>query len=596
MKSLINKPLLIEQLKRFWLISALSFVAYLLTVIVPLLNARPSNQHFMIRDILSMQHPMLIVAIVIVPFCVVMALSTFHFNGTSALAFYSFPITKKQLFLTNFATGTILLILPLILMSIFLLIPIYTPSTTHNWANDMLPPTPGTIINTFPVVTRFFIRMAISFIFYFGVFTLAASVAGNRVISILLCMILPFIPTALLALVLGAASLYIFGVSDMHFDQLMTSTISYTNPLAWSVSRTPFSISYYIVYIAIAIALFCIAYVCSYSRKLERTGDSVVFIALKNVLVFLLSILGMIAMGAFIMYLTNSRIGLYFGFMLGFVLAYFIAQMIAEKTFNIKHKAKTLLPYSIIILGLYTVMLIITNFGMGFYVTRIPDMENIAEVSLMRQWNWQSQWEERDWVSNEEIIARTRAAHREILDNRGYLRRVFWNDLTDNRRHIQRFDITYRLENGNLVRRQYRVSNAFMERHGLTALQNDPIVRLARYTLLNTPAEIDNIRLEFTSNNERTGFPPIRGQAQLESLLQAIKADYILHIYEANQNLNRSGGQFISFTIDIEPIPGALITNEFNSFRSSRWNEHIRLVTTRDRNIYTWLEEHGYLR
>jgi len=596
MKSLINKPLLIEQLKRFWLIGALSFLAYLLTVIVPLLSARPSNQHFMIRDILSMQHPMLIIAIVVVPFCVVMALNTFHFNGTSALAFYSFPITKKQLFLTNFATGAILLLLPLIVLSIFLLVPIYAPSTTHNWANNVLPPTPGTIINTFPVVTGFFVRMAISFIFYFGVFTLAASVAGNRVISILLCMILPFIPTALLALVLGAASLYIFGVSDMHFDQLMTSTISYTNPLAWSVSRVSLSISYYIVYIAVAIALFGLAYVCSHSRKLERTGDSVVFIPLKNVLVFLLSIVGMIAMGAFIMYLTNSRIGLYFGFMLGFVLAYFIAQMIAEKAFNIKHKAKTLLPYSIIILGLYTVMLIITNFGMGFYVNRIPDIENITEVSLMRQWNWQSQWEERDWVSNEEIIARTRAAHQEILDNRGYLRRVFWNDLTDNRRHIQRFDITYRLENGNLVRRQYRVSNGFMERHGLTALQNDPIVRLARYTLLNTPAEIDNIRLEFTSNNERTGFPPIRGQAQLESLLQAIKADYILHIYEANQNLNRSGGQFISFTIDIEPIPGTLVTNEFNSFRSSRWNEHIRLVTTRDRNIYTWLEEHGYLR
>ena len=631
MKSLINITLLKEQLRRFWAIGAVSMLAYILAVVMVLFmdsgRDQTSQGRFML-DILSMRHPILIAMLAIIPFCVVMALYPYHFSGRATTTFYTFPITKRQLFWTNFATGTILLLLPLLVLCIMLLVPIhYTPSQHIPWGAltaepshfnfplALFPNAPlevGSVINTIPRVTGFFVRMAIGFMFYFGMFKLAVSVSGNRVISVLLCGALPLVPMAVHGLIWAIGNVYVFGLSSAIVANHVSATASLTNPLAWLDiinGNNPIIRDFvanglrwvYVLYIAIAVAMFVIAHVCSCIRKHERTGDSVVFTTLKNVLVFVLSMLGMIAMGLFLMAIFQSRFMLYVGYIFGFVIAYFIAQMIAEKALNVLHKVKSLLPFGATMLGLYIAMLLITGFGMGFYTNRVPAQTNIAAISI-QQWNTRP-----TFIDNDVIIARTIEVHNQILNNRSYLRRVHWNSITGVRWQHSQIHVSYLLHDGTEIHRTYRASHDFMERSGANSLLAEPLVLLSRHQVLLMPEVVDSIAVNIWPQDSRSAsrgihfsIPDIRGAEAIASLIEAIKTDYIR---EAERNLgilHRNGmAQAHSDAEDNEAFYHISFNFSLNAnanrvigWHISRW---ISLSTTRDGAVMQWLEDRGYL-
>jgi len=617
MKSLINPILLKEQLRRFWVIGAAFLLLYILTVILFLINAGTSHdgaaQARLMVTILSMQHPMLVAAMVLAPFCVVMALYPYYFSGTATTTFHTFPITKRQLFLTNLAAGAILLILPVLILSVMLLVPvsfgptfgaIRTTVPRSLRAPAMLFPNGEILqfetVNTFPRVFGFFMRMSVGMMFYFGVFKLAVSVSGSRVISVLLCGAFPFVPLALHGLVRAIGNVYVFGISDANLGNHMTAIASITNPVTWmgiidesrSFTNVIFSnlIPNHLIYIAITVVLFAGAYMCARRRKHERTGDSVVFTSLKNVLVFAVSMLGMIAMGLFFLALAQSRFMLYVGFVIGFILAYLIAQMIAEKTFNIKHKLRALFLFGGIMFAAYILMLTITTFGIGFYVNRVPAQANIAGVAVQHGRDFH-------FVSDADIIARTREVHNEILNNRTYLRRVFWYNATGISRGRTIIHIAYLLENGLVVNRQYYVSQNFMQRSGIEDLMQEPQMLLARYRLLHTPEAIYNIRMDFSPQGgvERNNIRDIIVREDIESLAEAIKVDYIRNV-ERNRGVINVGQWelFYRVSVRINPDPDSDFSFYSWSTPPSR-STTMFIMVTRDGAIMQWLAERGYL-
>ena len=228
--NLINTPLLKEQLRRFSVIGVAGIILYLFAIIVPLISEGSrdgSGQERFLIIVMSMQNPMQIIWMVLAPFCVVMALYTYNFSRRVTSAFYTFPITKRQLFWTNFVTGTILMLLPLLILCISLLVPIYySPHPYYQpqqafysggsfWSGVSFPVTifpadglaPGATINSFGRIAAFFVRSAVGTMFYFSLFLVAISVAGNRVVSVLMCAALPFIPIGLHGLLSGVGHL-----------------------------------------------------------------------------------------------------------------------------------------------------------------------------------------------------------------------------------------------------------------------------------------------------------------------------------------------------------------------------------------------------
>ncbi|MCL2286677.1 MAG: hypothetical protein FWC32_10000 [Firmicutes bacterium] len=618
MKSLINTALLQEQLKRFWVIAVVPMLIYLLSIVVPLHNAGhntigPQQSRFML-NILTMGYPTIIFAMVLVPFCVAMALYPYNFNSTATSAFYTFPVTKRQLFWTNFAAGAILILLPLLVLSLILLVPIYFnpgyqfsywEGVQSSWRNVHLPHTlfpndlaEGAVMNTFRQMAGFFARAAIGFMFYYGVFLIAVNVAGNRVVSVLLCGALPFIPVAVHGLFWGIGMLYVFGTSGVDSGRQIVETLLLTNPVIWMVviggqmrrflglffirgGGQSGLMLYYIFYTVSTAVFLAIAYVCSCKRKLERTGDSVVFTSLKNVLVFILSMAGMVMMGIFGIHLLESRFGMYLGGIIGFVLFYFIAQMIAEKSFNVVgQKAKSLIYFGGTIIGIYLVMFIVTTFGMGFYVNRVPARAEIEGVALQR-WNYRVVP-----ITEPEIIDRTIEIHNTILDNRGYLRRLFWQNIRADIDH-RNFEIAYRLTDGTYIHRRYIVSTRFRRQHGIDDLFREPSVILANYPGLQRPEIIESVNITFDvregevwSHHNKV----IIDQQLISSLIEAIKADYLTQL--ARRSTDSAGN--VDTHDEVRWFGFSLRTYEQGRFDSC-W---VSLDAVRVGRVIQWLDGH----
>jgi len=620
MKSPINIPLLKEQLKRFWVIGVVPMLIYLLAVVIPLHNVNnPWNeaaQSNMMVSILSIAHPALLIMMVLAPFCAAMALYPYNFNGTATSTFYTFPVTKRQLFWTNFLAGKILIILPVLVLSLILLVPIYFnpdmqtsihDGETFYWSHVTLPLmlfpewlAEGDVINTFGLVAGFFARMAIGVMFYFMVFLVAVSVAGNRVIAVLLSGALPFVAVAVHILALVTGALYVFGMSDATIQNYLLRTLVYTNPVLLFQVISPavggvarhngiiegtegFSlISFVVIYIAIAVILLVVAYVCSLIRKHERTGDSIVFTALKNVLVFMLSMAGMIGGAIFMMIIFTNRAGWYIGAVLGFVLVYFIAQMIAEKSFNIfAQKAKPLIYFGGIMICIYVAMVLFTTFGMGFYMNRVPQDVDVHGVSFQHQWG-------RDVtavVTDNEIIARAIDIHNEILSHRSYLRRAQWDSMSGGLNN-QSFPITYILQDGTRIYRMYTLSHAFMERYNIHDLLSEPAVLLAREPFFQNPERRSSINMTILFWDEGDIFVYVSGQGRIASLLEAVKEDYLRDL--TRQDDFRDWGpnmqpSWVNLNAQLHPQ---------ESIWQSTWMS-IRLFE--DGAVVDWLQEQGYI-
>jgi len=601
MKSLINTTLFKEQLRRFWIIGAVFALAYLLTIIIPLYNTSPhwadnAPQVRQLVNILSWNNAIIATAMILVPFCIVMALYPYNFNGKAVSKFFTLPVTRRQIFCTNFAVGAVLTLLPLLVLCLMLLIPIrldwdinsrnmlggsWVHFPQHLFPNGV---EPGELVNTPWQVLTFFARTSIGFMFYLAVLMLAVSLSGNRVISVLLCVFVPFLPVLIYMFGSMAAVMYIFGIGDVFLDAIITDILRLSNPLALAGNGGPWW--WFTWYVVLAALLYGGAYLCSIKRKHERAGDSVVFAGFKVACVFTLSLLGMVAMGMFLMVMSNSRVGLYIGYVLGFVLMYFIAQMIAEKSFNVKHKAKAVLKYAGIIAAVYIGFMLFATFGMPYYVNRVPTPSRVVGVQFGHSWEAQS----RVFVHDEDVIAQVIDVHHEILNNRSYLRRVFWGSATDNNigRNTRNITIVYLLDNGSQVQRGYLVSNDFFINSGMDDIVRMPAVQLAQHRALHRLEVVQSISITVRVDERTAVTHNIIGSAHIASLTEAIKEDFVRdveswgsswEVVETNweERIGRVSAQYSVF-------PGY----------SMYWtNVHIPLFD--GGAVYTWLNEHGFV-
>jgi len=551
----------------------------------------------MIVQILSMGHPVMMIWMVLAPFCVVMALYTYNFSGRATTAYYTFPITKRQLFWTNFAAGSALMIVPLLILCLFLRFPIfytYVPEPVNvysgSWRSNVLLPSTlfpnglehGQVINSAWRMMTFFGRNVIGLMFFYAVFLLAVSIAGNKVVSVLLCAALPFVPLAVYGLINGMSIFYVFGI---HWEVLsggLGRTVEYTLPVgAWyaviggNATHGQNIWMYSIIYSVIAAAVFALAYMCSRMRRHERTGESVVFGKFKNVMVFVLSMGGMVVMGAFMYAMFNGRVWWYIGFALGFALMFFVGQMIAEKTLNIRHKLKLLLPFGGVMIGAYLIVVLIMTVGMRPYVNRVPDTARVEAVSLSndRIWGRRS-----SFMYDAEAIARITEIHREILDNRRYLRRAANSTRFDNntgRLFGSMFPIIYRMDDGSYVMRNYFLTNEFARRVGIQELHDSPAFRIASHFGLQNPEYVRNITFEFRGDTRSMAFVHAGSRPDvIQTVLDAVSAEYYAYLNDSR----RFGRGWVSVSVTIAVEHGNNSWDDWISFMMPADGELMQLL------------------
>jgi hypothetical protein len=537
MNRVISGTILKEQLKRFWPLMLICMFGYFLFVIIPVYIHEGGRNAYLsagaLLEVLSMRNPTMLLATVLVPFGVVFALFSFLFGERAESGFAKLASSKNQLFWTNTFAGVILIIVPLIVLCGLLMISVRFPATFGGNEPLYYPAemfrqqlTANSLINTFPVILTFFVRLVVSFMFFFTLFLAVVTVCGNGVFAAVLCAVLPFVPTLFYRIGRVIPSLYVFGYDSLSAP-LTTNLWSYTNPLAWiwesginaiaytfrlaevSAPLPPTAMSltnpltwflnwgresqvlYIIVYCAIILALIIIANLCFMLRKPENTREVIVFRPLKYLFIFTFSVIGMFATGGFVIRFLTGRWFFYYGLVLGFIISFFIALIIVEKSFRIRGKIKWLLPSIGSAAILFGLMLLITTFAVRSYTHHVPQPHNVSGIHLSIGERWAPGT---PFVTDPEYILLMTEVHERLIDIRSDLTRQQIREMDPDSRRVVRDDqrnhrhgmrdahwqslsgggrlfyeeggahlyLAYRLNNGNLVFRHYALSAAIL--------------------------------------------------------------------------------------------------------------------------------------
>ena len=527
---MINTALLKEQLNRFRGLSALLFAYYALTIALPIYAGNSIN---LLLSLIDLENDQIVLSVFLAPLVAVVILFNFQNQVKSVTAMLSYPLTKNQILATNALAGMILLVLPLLALCVITFIPI------HGYYHDLffsarITRTPrfpvnqhfGAFLNSILAISRFFIITALSFLFHLILYMLAAMLSGNTIITLPLCFVLPFLPIGIAILARVICQFYVFGFyarANSHFY------LASMHPYLWDRDRGMlFQVILYFV-TTFAIATCCVF--ASNKRKQEWASDSVVFPYVKNVLVFILSVCGLFLIGVIFFEMFSSLSAIYVGFAVGFFIAYCIAQMIAEKTFNIINKMKDFVKFGAIAVGFLLVIIVATEsdiFGYERYVPHFADIEGIqmGDLRIFR---------DRDRLTNTalnellvrdtEIINETIALHQAIISERETLRRFEIERRRDHSLVSRRLDILYKLNNGNVIVRSYRLSESFMndhDVHGLIARS-----RLSISLLQNSPDLIDRIQLRVFGYDSTESAFSITEHEHISEFVDALMKDLV---------------------------------------------------------------------
>ena len=568
MKSLINFALYKEQLKRFWLGGALLTFIYTMYIITFFTENRQSWQLqqsiWRIIEIINMQG-VIQVAIVVVPLGITFLLFSHLFNPSANIALHSFPMDKKQVFLTNVLVGVTLIVVPVLIFSFLLWInplripePIVVtrfPEIIYRQHTFFPPPffpenmnelsAASDRIVTFSMAFAFFWRVVVAKIFYFAIFSLATSLAGNRIGKLMFCGALPFLPMLGIFIYAYAIEFYMVG-HTMRDGRLVYHILFGLNPVMWNAYTSflrintvqLFLFALYIVQIIIYLAL---ALFFQHIRKLENTGELVVFRPIKNAVIFIASAIGMVLAGFFtvgVIFDGGSRVVFYLAFIPGFVISYTIVQMIAEKSFMILHKIKAIVPYATSALVAYLLLVLIARVSIS---TDVPRQENITRVSIVEGWTWGQQF----LSDNPEVITLVREAHQIFVDEISYLNRLNWNDIFVSGRweNTVPIHIRYQMENGREIHRSYWVSRDFVRRTGLYDILGHRALLELQQPFLRYRNYIESIVIRRNTNTVSEGFQVqiqndvmfVNEYAVVQSLIDAIARDVVDFYRETSQ-------------------------------------------------------------
>jgi len=598
---MISTALMKEQLKRFGPFMLLSTLAYTLFFVLPaIIQAGRStlDRAQGMVELLSMGNLATLALTVLVPFVVVMMLFSYLFKPKATEAFYAFTSSKNQLFWTNAITGLILTVVPLVLMSLLLLIRVRAPGAAYMaelaypaglFSRDIAA---GAIINTFGAVAGFFARMLVSTLFVYALLLFGATMSSSWVVASLISGLLTVAPLLVHRLGLLIGQIYVAGYYPVDSMRPMT-LLSYVNPLAWqwNFGRLAQPI-YFLIYLGITVVLLGLASACFAARKMEKAEQTIVFSSFKNIVIFLMSIVGMIAMGGFMINILTGRWFLYYGFVLGFAIAFCVLHILFEKNFNIKHRIKQILPLTGVVAALYGIMLLVTMFGMRGFVHEVPAPARVAGVYVSAEGFAQHR---DDFDTSEEAIAEAIAAHELILDvidtrsdltrqqrrdmsgsdrrdhnsdrsdARSDMRDTHWQAVTGGGRQFiedggQHIYITYLLNNGDRVYRRYALSNEFILRNRLGAMLAGADA-MTPYEALNDVESIEAITLRFDDGGFVFNFE-VTDQEEIAMLagvmLQDIVADE-LSDYDILVRVDIDGYGTVSFIHEIGAYMGAMM-------------------------------------
>lgn len=357
----LSKALITENLKMYWYLPALSFIAYFMAGIFPLImdsSLRTDPNRTYLEDSLNNMNVFFCLLLVAVPLIAAVTMMGYFHKPAQTMTIHAQPFSRNRIYCSQTLTGWLLCVLPVAAMTLLYLFIAGMPAASLYWG-----------CNSVAILT-----------FFYGLFVLAGSLVGSSVMQALLSGVLFGIVPLILWLVYCYCESFLNGFYTM--PEGMEDFMSRSNPLLylvtemWNGKAMPVPLT--LAYLAVGLILLILAGLAYERARLERVGDSMMYRLFEEIITWLIVFVGMTVFGYFFYNTLCSRSMLLVGMAVGLLLSFIIVKIILARSIRILTKQ------NLLSLGILTVLAAlftgVVMFDLAGYGRWVPDAEDVASV------------------------------------------------------------------------------------------------------------------------------------------------------------------------------------------------------------------------
>lgn len=598
-----------ETIRRNRIIPAAAFIAYFVTIILPVLlnyNKFEDIASYSYETLHSGNIFVIGIDLLLAVAVSVMCFSWLH-SQSAVIQTHAMPATRTRLFWSTAASGLIMILIPLVLTAVCMLG--LHGAHTHS-SVDISAYLEASVVFTPVSCLKWLAKETVIILFVYAFANLAAVIAGNHIIHVLLACFLNALPVTVVLMVFQCIDTFWYGyrISDYDVVNSLSPVLGTTLYFGPSSGRAML----YGVWI-ITIVIVSLLSVWIYNKApLERVRSACFFPIAGDVISILLTIIGSTFAALLLALITwedsgvfRSKMGFLAYMLVCSVVIYLICRMIADSSLRV-FNLSTIRKYGIclICLALFSAF---TVFDLAGISTRVSSANQVASVTVDDY-----HIENELTLTDPELIDDMLKLQKAAIETRN--EPISSEDLW--------FPYRYRLKNGKVQYRSYPISSDQTKKVFRDLLNSDAYKQARRDHLMEF-AEGSG-QMELVKWDDVTGYSYTatisRGDrtAFIEALIQDLdlresplddKGDY-----EYLYSINMDPGNAASGAVTGEPAdadvteeaagaavdPGSAETDPSdmpavydNDYRDPSLSINLRST---DKHALAFLKDHGYLK
>jgi ABC-2 type transport system permease protein len=519
--SLFNKELMLQIGRSTGWISLVYFLGLLFTLPIRILmmySDEMNRNNMKVDYLFRYDFEIQIVLLCAIP--VLMSVFLFRFLHVKQATdlMHSLPLKRGKIFHHYALSGLVLLIIPVVLIMIILL--------AMHAALDLSPYFEMKDIFYWAGVTILIDLL----IFMAGIFI--AMMTGISAVHAVLAYVFLFFPAGMTLMVFYNLRIFLYGFPS---DYYLTNKLERMSPITRTTLLDSQLFHGYEValYAILTIFLYVISLLFYKKRKLEAASEPIAFPRLRAIFKYGVTFCTMLVGGMYFSEVPYSSLGWsIFGYTVGTIIGYFVAEMVLQKTWRVFTRLKGLGIYSAIM-----ILLVIAIQSLGIYENKIPVQEEIKNVLLTNNiYRSQDEFFEEYYVpkplTENENIKAVRNLHQQIIKDKKL-------NQTQGLSETENVFITYELENGNKVNREYRVNRKLYDDF------YKPIYESAEYKRSTLPIfkvkekNVETITIYAKGQNGERVF--ITDPKDVKHAIDLLKEDMLADTYEDSMYYQNSG-------------------------------------------------------
>jgi len=436
----------------------------------------------------------------------------FRFSQSKPQAEYmeALPVQRNEVFRSALVSGTILVMVPVLLCSIVMVLLHSVAGYTGYTLMDILNWTCAISARTLLI---------------YSACVLAGTIAGTTILQGMLAVFLIFLPVVLDLLIRVNLNTLIPSYAYMKGMSYRNNSAELNDIRHGFSTKGMHDIGFYAIAILV---LVLVAYLLFRKRQTENAGQAIVFPKIRPVLVFAAVFCSALFFGIYIKEMTRRADFLYVGYGMGALCAYVVAEMVLAKSFRFRFNPKLFGACSLVlILAVTAVRMDLTGFQ-----KRTSDASEIQEVYMGYDTaEWYSGKQE-SVFRDREIIKKIMALHKALIQK--------GESTSDDTRYLE---FGFKTVKGAVYARRYHVPAAEYQQY-IEPIYNSPEGIASRIPIISVrPNRIESVTLRGRFSNSGT---EITDSRVISGLLEAVRKDAVKDRWTPKWEI-RTGKMNLSF-------------------------------------------------